>query len=157
MFSAIARAAGEGGCPLVVDGTNASDPEGDRPGMRALRELGVRSPLRECGLTKKEVRRLSREAGLSVWDKPAYACLATRIPTNTPITPKDLERTGRAEDFLISLGLRDLRVRLLDGCARIQVPEGQLGAVLERREEILKKLGQDYGGVLLDLEVRNGA
>ena len=144
MFSAIARAAGEEGCPLVVDGTNASDPEGDRPGMRALRELGVRSPLRECGLTKKEVRRLSREAGLPVWDKPAYACLATRIPTNTPITPKDLE-------------LRDLRVRLLDGCARIQVPEGQLGAVLERREEILKKLGQDYGGVLLDLEVRNGA
>ncbi|MEY8230292.1 ATP-dependent sacrificial sulfur transferase LarE [Oscillospiraceae bacterium 50-16] len=157
MFSAIARAAGEEGCPLVVDGTNASDPEGDRPGMRALRELGVRSPLRECGLTKKEVRRLSREAGLSVWDKPAYACLATRIPTNTPITPKDLERTGRAEDFLISLGLRDLRVRLLDGCARIQVPEERLAAVLERREEILKKLGQDYGGVLLDLEVRNGA
>ena len=80
IFSAIASAAAADGYTLLLDGTNASDDAGDRPGMRALRELSVRSPLRECSLTKPEIRRLSREAGLFSWDKPAYACLATRGP-----------------------------------------------------------------------------
>ena len=90
IFRTIAAAAAEDGFPVLLDGTNASDDAGDRPGMRALRELSVRSPLRECGLTKDEIRRLSREAGLFTWDKPAYACLATRIPTGQPITARDL-------------------------------------------------------------------
>ena len=81
LFRQILRAAENDGFPVLLDGTNASDDAGDRPGMRALRELSVRSPLRECGLTKAEIRRLSREAGLFTWDKPAYACLATRIRT----------------------------------------------------------------------------
>ena len=84
LFSQLRQAAREDGYTVLLDGTNASDDAGDRPGMRALRELEVRSPLRECGLTKEEVRRRSREAGLFTWDKPAYACLATRIPTGTP-------------------------------------------------------------------------
>ena len=79
LFRQILRAAENDGFPVLLDGTNASDDAGDRPGMRALRELSVRSPLREYGLTKAEIRRLSREAGLFTWDKPAYACLATRI------------------------------------------------------------------------------
>ena len=83
LFSALWQRARRDGHTLLLDGTNASDDEGDRPGMQALRELEVRSPLRECGLTKDEVRRLSREAGLFTWEKPAYACLATRIPTGT--------------------------------------------------------------------------
>ena len=154
IFTAIARAAEEDGFPLLLDGTNASDDAGDRPGMRALRELSVRSPLRECGLSKEEIRRRSREAGLWTWDKPAYACLATRIPAGEPITAEKLERTEAAEGFLFSLGLQDFRVRLLHGCARLQVPAAQLPRVLERREENAETLGRHYEGVLLDLEVR---
>ncbi len=115
LFSQLRQAAREDGYTVLLDGTNASDDAGDRPGMRALRELEVRSPLRECGLTKEEVRRRSREAGLFTWDKPAYACLATRIPTGTPITTEDLERVERAECALDALGFRDFRVRLFHG------------------------------------------
>ena len=155
IFSAILQAARQDGFVLLLDGTNASDPESSRPGMRALRELEVRSPLRECGLTKDEIRRLSREAGLFTWDKPAYACLATRVPPGTAIRRRDLERTEQAEDYLARLGFRDFRVRLLDGCARIQVPAAQLSLALERRGEIFSELRQFYSGVLLDLEARN--
>ena len=88
IFRTILAAAEADGFPVLLDGTNASDDAGDRPGMRALRELAVRSPLRECGLTKRDVRMLSRDAGLFTWDKPAYACLATRIPTGQPITAR---------------------------------------------------------------------
>jgi len=155
IFSAIAAAAQRDGYTLLLDGTNASDAEDDRPGMRALRELEVRSPLRECGLAKEEIRRLSREAGLFTWDKPAYACLATRIPSGTVITAQALERTEAAENFLFSLGLRDFRVRLLDGHARIQVPASHLPIILEHRVEIKTELKQYYSGVLLDLEARD--
>ena len=154
IFTAIARAAEEDGFPVLMDGTNASDDAGDRPGMRALRELSVRSPLRECGLTKDEIRRLSREAGLFTWDKPAYACLATRIPTGTWITEEKLRKTEAAEEYLFSLGLMDFRVRMLGDSARLQVPERQIGLVLDKRKEILGTLKKYYGAVLLDLEVR---
>lgn len=148
------QAAAADGFDLVIDGTNASDDAGDRPGMRALRELSVRSPLRECGLTKAEIRARSREAGLFTWDKPAYACLATRIPTGEVITAEKLAATETAEAELSGLGFSDFRVRLLDGCARIQVRPEQLTLVLERREEILQKLKPYYRAVVLDLEVR---
>ena len=154
IFSAILAAAKADGYAPVLDGTNASDQVSDRPGMRALRELGVRSPLRECGLTKPEVRRLSREAGLFTWDKPAYACLATRIPTGTAITRANLERTERAERFLAGLGFTDFRVRLLGDAAKLQLPASQLSALLAQRETILRELKKDYSDVLLDLEVR---
>lgn len=154
IFSAITAAARSDGFEVLLDGTNASDDAGDRPGMRALREMKVRSPLRECGLTKPEIRRLSREAGLFTWDKPAYACLATRIPSGLEITAENLEKTEAAESELFALGFRDLRVRLLAGCARIQLPEAQLPMLLEKRGEVLEKLKRYYGAVLLDLEVR---
>ena len=109
LFSRLREAARKDGYALLLDGTNASDDAGDRPGMRAIRELEVRSPLRACGLTKADVRRLSKEAGLFTWDKPAYACLATRIPTGTPITKEDLEKVERAEGALHALGFRDFR------------------------------------------------
>jgi len=155
IFSAIRDAARSDGFPLLMDGTNASDEAGDRPGMRALGEMEVRSPLRECGLTKDEIRRRSREAGLFTWDKPAYACLATRIPAGEAVTAEGLRRTEAAEDFLFSLGFRDLRVRTFAGLARIQVPAAQMGRVLERREEIFRELNTRYGGVVLDLEARD--
>ena len=154
LFGALTEAARQDGYTLLLDGTNASDDAGDRPGMRALRELHVRSPLRECGLTKREIRELSRQAGLFTWDKPAYACLATRIPTGEEITEEKLQKTGQAEAFLFSLGLTNFRVRYFAGAARIQVPEGQLPLLLARRAEVLQALKPLYPAVLLDLEVR---
>ena len=154
LFSQLWAAARDDGYTVLLDGTNASDDAGDRPGMRALRELEVRSPLRECGLTKDEVRRRSREAGLFTWDKPAYACLATRIPTGAPITKEDLEKVERAEGALHALGFRDFRVRLFHGAARLQVTEEQLPLVLEQREAISSSLGAAFDGVLLDLKPR---
>lgn len=154
IFSAIMEAAQADGFSLLLDGTNASDRAGDRPGMRALAELSVRSPLRECGLTKADVRRLSRQAGLFTWDKPAYACLATRVPAGEALTPEKLRRTEEAEEFLSSLGFSDFRVRFLDGFARVQLPAAQFPQLLEHRAEVLERLGKDYRGVLLDLEPR---
>lgn len=154
LFGALSVQALADGYTLLLDGTNASDDAGDRPGMRALKELHVCSPLRECGLTKAEIRRLSREAGLFTWDKPAYACLATRIPSGDAITAEKLLATERAEAFLFSLGLTDFRVRNYRGAARLQFPEAQLNAVLAHRAEILQELKKDYPAVLLDLEVR---
>ena len=154
IFSAISAAAKADGFDLLLDGTNASDEASDRPGMQALKELSVRSPLRECGLTKKEIRRLSKEAGLFTYDKPAYACLATRIPTGDTITPEKLSRTEEAEGYLHSLGLRDFRVRTLGDSARIQVTESDLETVLKNREAIVSHLKALYSGVMLDLEVR---
>ena len=154
LFSAILEAAEEEGYPVLLDGTNASDDASDRPGMRALRELSVRSPLREAGLTKEQIRRLSREAGLFTHDKPAYACLATRIPTGELITAEKLQRTEEAESFLAGLGLRDLRVRSQGDTAKLQVTERDLPGVLENRAAIVEKLKPRYTHVLLDLEVR---
>ena len=154
LFGALSAQALADGYTLLLDGTNASDDAGDRPGMRALKELHVCSPLRECGLTKAEIRRLSREAGLFTWDKTAYACLATRIPSGDAITAEKLLATERAEAFLFSLGLTDFRVRNYHGAARLQFPEAQLNAVLAHRAEILQELKKDYPAVLLDLEVR---
>ena len=154
IFSAISAAAKADGFDLLLDGTNASDEASDRPGMQALKELSVRSPLRKCGLTKKEIRRLSKEAGLFTYGKPAYACLATRIPTGDTITPEKLSRTEEAEGYLHSLGLRDFRVRTLGDSARIQVTESDLETVLKNREAIVSHLKALYSGVMLDLEVR---
>ena len=154
LFRALKARAAADGYAVLLDGTNASDEAGDRPGMRALRELEVRSPLRECGLTKDEVRLRSRQAGLFTWDKPAYACLATRVPTGVPITAPDLEKVERAEEALAALGFSDFRVRLFHGAARLQVTRAQLPLALEKRTDLLAALGGDFSQVLLDLEVR---
>lgn len=142
------------GYTVLLDGTNASDDAVDRPGMQALLELEVRSPLRECGVSKDEVRRLSRDAGLFTWDKPAYACLATRIPTGTAICAADLTKVEQAEKALAALGFRDFRVRLFHGSARLQVTEDQLPLTLERRQELLTALEDNFSNVLLDLTGR---
>ena len=154
IFTAIVQAAQEDGYELLIDGTNASDDAADRPGIRALRELEVRSPLRECGITKAQVRQLSREANLFTWDKPAYACLATRIPTGEVITAEKLQKTEQAEEFLKSLGFVDFRVRLMGKSAKLQVRGEQLGLLVEKRSEILAGLKPLYSNILLDLEVR---
>ncbi len=151
MFTALRdRAAGDG-YDLIIDGTNASDRAEDRPGMRALREIGVRSPLRECGLTKADVRRLSREAGLFTWDKPAYSCLATRVAAGERITGETLQKIERAESALFALGFSDLRVRVSGSTAKLQLIAPQLPRALALREKIVDALTPDFSSVTLDL------
>ena len=154
IFTALAEAARAEGYPEIMDGTNASDDAGDRPGMRALHELGVLSPLRLCGVTKAEVRALSRRAGLFTADKPAYACLATRIPAGTPIEADALRRVEGAEGALFDLGYTDLRVRVFHGAARLQLPAAQLERAAREREAVREALKPYFDVVLLDLKER---
>ena len=154
LFGALRARAKADGYDLLLDGTNASDDAGDRPGMKALREMEVRSPLRECGLTKAMIRQESRKAGLFTWDKPAYACLATRVPTGRTITPELLRRVEGAETALFALGFTDFRVRLYDDAARLQLPEGQLAKAAEQRQAIRQALAPWFDVVLLDTQTR---
>lgn len=154
IFTALFAAAKKDGYDLLIDGTNASDDASNRPGMRALEELFVRSPLKECGLTKDEIRKLSRQAGLFTWEKPAYACLATRIPSGTEITKEKLYITEHSEAILSGLGFTDFRIRLDGKTAKIQVPESQIPKIIQNRKEILTKLERYYDSVTLDLEGR---
>lgn len=156
IFSAICRRAAADGCALVIDGSNASDDAEDRPGMRALKELNVRSPLRECGLTKSDVRALSRQAGLFTWDKPSYACLATRIPTGTPITSDALQKVEQGEQILAALGFRDFRIRLHGRVGIIQITEAQFCRAWELRSAIQAALAPLFPLVTLDLLPRTG-
>jgi uncharacterized protein len=154
IFTALLAAAKARGYDAVMDGTNASDDAGDRPGMRALAELNVLSPLRLCGITKAEVRSFSRRAGLFTWNKPAYACLATRIPTGMPITEADLCRVEGAEAALFAMGFSDFRVRFFNGAARLQLPGAQMAEAIARREEIRGALAPWFDVVMLDLKDR---
>lgn len=154
IFSAIISEAEKDGFCILLDGTNASDNEEDRPGVRALRELSVFSPLRECGLTKEEVRKRSKEAGLFTWNKPAYACLATRIATGEEITAEKLSATELAEEKLFSLGFSDFRIRQRRGEAKIQIREEQFPLLFKYRKTIVSFLKKYYRIVLLDLEER---
>ena len=154
IFAAIARQAAADGYGVLLDGTNASDDPGDRPGVRALEELHVLSPLRLCGLTKEEIRRRAREAGLFTWNKPAYACLATRIPTDTALTAEELARVEAAEAAVAALGFTDFRVRrTAEGC-KLQFPETQLPHAFRCRETLTEALRPWYGAVTLDLTPR---
>ena len=154
MFGALQQQARQDGYALVLDGTNASDDASDRPGIRALRELEVRSPLRECGLTKLDIRALSREAGLFTWNKPAYACLATRIPTGQRMEPDLLCRVEGAENALFRLGFMDFRVRVFHGAARVQLCGEQLKQASARHAELCSALQPYFETVLLDLHPR---
>ena len=154
LFSALRGQAAADGFTLLIDGTNASDDGADRPGMRALQELSVRSPLRECGLTKQNVRRMSRLAGLPTWDKPAYACLATRIPTGTALTADALQAVERAEDALYQMGFRDFRVRVRGQGALVQLTAEQFPLAAQRRDELLWRLRLFFREAALDLTPR---
>lgn len=155
LFTKLAAIARERGYRYVVDGTNYDDAAHDfRPGLRAGKELGVRSPLLEAGLTKAEVRQASAALGLPTWDKPSFACLASRFPYNASISREALQQVDAAEEFLYQLGFRQLRVRHYGDTARIEVEpqdiprlaEAEMRAQVVRR---LKELGYRY--VTLDL------
>lgn len=155
IFEAIITHAKSAGYNLIVDGTNASDDVADRPGMKALEELRVRSPLRECGLTKAMIRERSREAGLFTWNKPAYACLATRIRTGEQITEEKLQITEACEQFLFELGFTNFRIRMVGRTAKLQFTKEDQLRFYELEQKITNRLLEDYDEVIVDTEVRN--
>lgn len=155
LYTHLGRVAREQGIPYILNGINRDDQGDFRPGMQAAKEFQVLSPLLAADLGKAEIRELARELGLSAWDKPAAACLSSRIPYGEPVTPEKLRMIEQAEDFLHSLGLRQLRVRHHEGkLARLEVePEELLElAKPEMRERIVSALREiGYLHVTLDL------
>ena len=150
----ISAAAAADGYDTLIDGTNASDDGGDRPGMKVLKEQNVLSPLKLCGITKSEVRARSREAGLFTWNKPAYACLATRVPTGERISGEKLEAVEKSEEYLFSLGFTDIRVRLRDGGALLQFTAKQQEKAQSELEKIKAELSKYFGVIKLDPKAR---
>ncbi|MFZ2054342.1 MAG: ATP-dependent sacrificial sulfur transferase LarE [Candidatus Aminicenantales bacterium] len=155
LFSRLKELAVQRSFPYVLDGSNHDDRTDYRPGALAGRELGIRSPLREAGLTKAEIRRLSKEIGLPTWDKPSLACLASRIPYHTPIERRTLLQIAQAEELLRSLGLTQVRVRHHGDIGRLEVNPEEFPLLLKptSRQKLiagLKKAGYTY--VTLDLE-----
>lgn len=151
LFTRFCELAGERGAALV-EGSNLDDTGDYRPGMRAIAELGVQSPLRAAGLTKVNIRALSRELGLSTWDKPSFACLASRFVYGEPITPERLAMVDAAERRLLALGFGQFRVRVHGDLARIEVLPEDMPRLLDHAPELdaaLRELGFRY--VTLDL------
>jgi uncharacterized protein len=157
LYSRLSEIATERGLGAVLDGCNLDDTGDYRPGRQAATQHGVRSPLIDAALGKDEIRELSRLRGLPTWDKPAMACLSSRIPYGTPVTLENLSRVGQAEQYLRSLGVRQLRVRhhVLpsgDPLARIETDEAGLGVLLQHRAEATKQLkALGYLYVTMDL------
>ena len=152
-YSTFADLALREGISVLIDGTNADDTGDFRPGRRAARERGVRSPLAEAGMTKQEIRDWARELGLAVWDKPAAACLSSRVPYGSPVTVEKLTRIDRAESALKLLGFRQCRVRDHGTVARLEIEPAQLAQVLAQRTVVVAAIkNAGFGYVSLDLE-----
>ena len=153
LFTQVEGLAEELGVSVILEGTNEDDLHVYRPGIRAVRELGIKSPLAEAGLTKEQVRRLADELGLSVASRPSTPCLATRFPYGTVLTMENMQKVEQAESCLRQQGFGNVRVRVHGNLARLEVDAADLGRLLERRSETaeyMKSLGYDY--VTLDLE-----
>ena len=155
LYSVLGRMAEDEGYRFVANGANVDDLGDFRPGLNAAKRHGVRSPLVEAGLGKADVRELSRTMGLATWDKPAQACLSSRIPYGTPVSVEALDRIAQAESFVRGLGVRQVRVRHHGAVARIEVEPGDIpmltsGDAARRVSEHLRSLGYSY--VTVDLE-----
>lgn len=155
LFTRLIGAANERGFGAIAEGSNADDDPAGRPGMRAIAELGVLSPLRQAGLTKAEIRALSKEMGLPTWSRPAYACLATRIPYGEEVTAQKLCMIGGAEEYLFGLGLEQMRVRMAGSTARIEVEREHFSELIkpETAEGVVKRFRElGFKFVSLDIE-----
>ena len=155
LYTHLSRFAPEEGYEWITNGTNMDDLGDFRPGLNAAKQYGVRSPLVDAGLTKAEIRELSKEMDLPTWDKPAQACLSSRIPYGTPVSVESLTRIAKAEEFLHDLGIRQLRVRHHDTIARIEVEPSDFLTLIDedvrqRVNEFFRSIGYSY--VTLDLE-----
>jgi pyridinium-3,5-biscarboxylic acid mononucleotide sulfurtransferase len=151
-LKALGQLAEQAGLESLLEGSNVDDDGQRRPGKRAVKELGVRSPLVEAGLGKTDIRALARALGLAVWERPSSPCLATRFPYGTPITQDGLQRVAAAETFLHVRGYRLVRVRDYDGMARIEVDPEMLERLAADREAVVSKLRElGYGHITLDL------
>lgn len=152
MFALVRKVAGDHGLSSIADGTNADDRDAERPGRRAGRECGVASPLLEAGLTKDDIRELSLRFGLPTWNRPSGVCLATRFPYGTPLNAAALARVGAAEESIRKIGLKQVRVRVHGGLARVEVELGEIDQAFACREEIVSSLtGLGFRFVTLDL------
>jgi pyridinium-3,5-biscarboxylic acid mononucleotide sulfurtransferase len=155
LYATLTRIARDRGIRVVVDGNNADDRGDYRPGRKAAREFGVRSPLDEVGLLKAEIRELSREAGLPTWDEPASACLSSRIPYHSEVTDEKLRMIERAEQILRTLGFRVCRVRHHDALARVEIGRDELPRALEpalRARIVREVMAVGYEHVMIDPE-----
>lgn len=159
LWTKLGRLARERGLAVVLDGSNADDAGDWRPGLRAARERGVRSPLLEAGLTKAEIRTLSRRRGLPTWDQPAAPCLSSRVPYGLTVTPERLKQIEDAEAALRRLGFREFRVRHHDRAARIEIAPAELAAAVASRDALWRAVrAVGFDRVLLDVEgYRRGA
>jgi uncharacterized protein len=155
LFGELLDLAKEETIPIVIEGSTLDDDRDHRPGKRAMQELGIRSPLKEAGFTKEEVRELSRALGLPTWDKPSFACLASRFPYGEEITEEGLRRVDQAEDFLFGLGFKQVRVRHYGDLARIEILKEEMGRLMNGslREKVVDHLkGMGYRYITLDLQ-----
>ncbi|MEW6104011.1 MAG: ATP-dependent sacrificial sulfur transferase LarE [bacterium] len=152
LFLRLENIAKEKGISHIIDGTNLDDEKDFRPGMKAKEEFRIRSPLKEAGFTKNEIRALSKKLNLSTWNKPSFACLASRFPYGEKITKEKLKTVERGEEFLKDLGFKQLRVRSHNGIARIEVEKREMKKALELKDEIAKALkGFGFSYITLDL------
>ena len=155
LFCKLKEVADRYGAKYILYGANYDDTGDFRPGMQAADEVGARAPLKEVGMTKDQIRWFSKDLGLPTWDKPATACLSSRFPYGTEITEKKLRTVGQAEQFLRSLGFRQLRVRHHDQIARIEVPEEDIPRLLQEklRAQVIERFNElGYPYVTLDLK-----
>jgi pyridinium-3,5-biscarboxylic acid mononucleotide sulfurtransferase len=153
LFGSLLGLARQKGFKAVVEASNADDDKDYRPGMKAIKEMGVGSPLREAGLTKGEIRLLSRRMGLESWNRPSSACLASRFPYGEKVTRKKLAMVEKAEEYLRGIGIRQVRVRCHGGLARIETEPGTLRLLAKYREDIAAKLrGLGFTYVTIDIE-----
>ncbi len=155
LYTVLSRVAAREKTAVIVDGSNADDVGDHRPGMQAARELGVRSPLMEVGMTKEDIRTLSQSFGLPTWDKPAQACLSSRFPYGDRITPEKIAQVEKAESGLRELGFRQLRVRHHGDVARIEVPTADIARLVDEetsRQVVARMKEAGFIYVTIDLE-----
>jgi len=154
VFSTIIYTANKNGFKYVADGTNADDAADFRPGMKALKELKVRSPLKEANLSKAEIRELSKQLGVPTWNKPSMACLASRIPYGTKITKENLKIVENCENYLLDLGYTGFRVRYHGNLARIELKSEDMVKFIEKDRECVIKHFRDYGFNYITLDLQ---